>query len=107
LRLVWLKLTEGRRQEQIKRGIVILLLLVALPAAAWPQEFSNAELYQMIKKMERKFDQAIEQTNRAMAEAEKAKAEAALAKEEAAAAKAEVALAKEETARVQEELAQI
>jgi hypothetical protein len=91
----------------MKRGIVVLLLLVALPAVAWAQEFSNAELYQMIQKMERKFDQAIEQTNRAMAEAEKAKEEAALAKEEAARAKAEVALAKEETARVQAELAQI
>ena len=79
----------------MKRGVVVLVLLVALPAAAWAQEFSNAELYQMIKKMEIKFDAAIEQTNRAMAEAEKAKAEAALAKEEAARAKAEVALAKE------------
>jgi hypothetical protein len=91
----------------MKRGIVVLLLLVALPAAAGAQEFSNAELYQMIKKMESKFDQAIEQTNRAMAEAEKAKEEAALAKEEAARAKAEVALAKEETARVRDELAQL
>ena len=70
-------------------------------------EFSNAELYQMIKKMERKFDEAIAQTNRALAEAEQAKAEAAVAKEEAARAKAEVALAKEETARLKEELAQV
>jgi len=91
----------------MKRGIVVLLLLVALPAVAWAQEFSNAELYQMIQKMERKFDAAIEQTNKALAEAEKAKEEAAMARDEAARAKAEVALAKEETARVQAELAQI
>jgi hypothetical protein len=44
----------------MKRGIVVLLLLVAMPAAAWAQEFSNAELYQMIRKMELKFDAAIE-----------------------------------------------
>lgn len=91
----------------MKRAIVVLLLLVALPAAAWAQEFSNAELYQMIRKMERKFDAAIEQTNKALAEAEKAKEEAAIAREEAARAKAEVAAAKEETARVQAELAEV
>ena len=91
----------------MKRLIVVTVLFVALPAAAWAQEFSNAELYQMIKKMERKFDAAIEQTNKALAEAEKAKAEAAVAKEEAARAKAEVALAKEETARVKAALAEI
>ena len=90
----------------MKRGIVVLLLLAALPAAAWAQEFSNAELYQMIRKMERKFDAAIEQTNKALAEAEKAKEEAAMARDEAARAKAEVALAQEETARVKDELAQ-
>jgi len=91
----------------MKRLIVVMVLLVALPAAAWAQELSNAELYQMIKKMERKFDQAIEQTNRALAEAQQAKEEAALAKEEAVRAKAEVALAKEEAARVRDELAQL
>jgi hypothetical protein len=91
----------------MKKCIVVLIVLLMMPMAAWAQEFSNAELYQMIKNMELKFDQAIEQTNRAMAEAEKAKEEAALAKDEAARAKAEVALAKEETARVQTELAQI
>jgi hypothetical protein len=91
----------------MKRGIVVLFLLVAMPAAAWAQEFSNAELYQMIRKMERKFDAAIEQTNKALAEAEKAKEEAAIARDEAARAKAEVALAKEETARVRDELAQL
>jgi len=64
----------------MKRLIVVMVLLVALPAAAWAQELSNAELYQMIKKMERKFDQAIDQTNRALAEAQQAKEEAALAK---------------------------
>lgn len=84
----------------MKKGIIVLLLMAALPAAAWAQEFSNAELYQMIQKMERKFDEAMAQTNRALAEAEKAKAEAAVAKEEAA-------RAKEETARVKAELAQV
>jgi len=64
----------------MKRLVVVMVLLVALPAAAWAQELSNAELYQMIKKMERKFDQAIDQTNRALAEAQQAKEEAALAK---------------------------
>ena len=91
----------------MKRLVVVMVLLVALPAAAWAQELSNAELYQMIKKMERKFDQAIDQTNRALAEAQQAKEEAALAKEEAARAKEEIALAKEETARVRDELAQL
>jgi hypothetical protein len=91
----------------MKRFIVVMVLLLALPAAAWAQEFSNAELYQMIKKMERKFDEAIEQTNKALVEAEKAKEEAAIARDEAVRAKEEVALAKEETERVKEELAQI
>jgi len=91
----------------MKKGIVVLLLLAALPAAAWAQELSNAELYRMMKTLEHKFDQAMEQTSQALDEARKAKAEAAMAQEEAALAKAEVAEAKEETARVKAELAEV
>lgn len=84
----------------MKKGIVVLVLLVAMPAVVWAQEVSNAKLYQMIKNMERKFDEAIAQTNQALAEAQRAKAEAAAAREEAA-------RAKQETARVRAELARV
>jgi major outer membrane protein len=66
----------------LKKCIVIILLLMILPVVAWAEEPSNAELYQMIKKTERKVDAAIGETNKAKAEAKKAKEEAAKAKEE-------------------------
>lgn len=99
---------EGKRgQMQMRKCIVVLVLLVAVPTAVWAQEFSNAELYRMIKKLESKFDKAMAQTNQALAAAERAKAEAAIAMEEADRAKEEVARAKEETARVKAELARV
>jgi hypothetical protein len=79
----------------VKRWIVVLSLVVALPAVAWAQAPSNEELYQMIKEMERKLDKAIDEANKAKAEADKAKEEAARAKEEAAKAKEELARIKE------------
>lgn len=79
----------------MKRWIVVMFLVVALPALAWAQAPSNEELYQMIKQMERKLDTAIDEANKARAEADKAKEEAAKAKEEAAKAKEELAQLKE------------
>lgn len=76
------------------RKIIVAVLAVAiLPGMAWAQEPSIEELYQMIKKMERKYDAAIKETSQALAEA---KAEAAKAKEEAVKAKAELARLKAE-----------
>jgi hypothetical protein len=80
----------------MKNCILVMLMMVVLPAAAWAQEPSNEELYQMIKAMERKFDTAIEATRKAQAEADKAR-------EEAAAARAETAKAKEELAQLKSE----
>jgi hypothetical protein len=68
----------------MKRWIVVMFLVVALPALAWAQAPSNEELYQMIKEMEHKLDKAIDEANKAKAEADKAKEEAARAKEELA-----------------------
>lgn len=66
----------------MKRYIVVMLLLVVLPAVAWAQSPSNEELFQMIKKMERKLDAAIGEANRAKEDAARAREEAAKAKEE-------------------------
>ncbi len=68
----------------MKKCIVVMFLFVLLPAVAWAQEPSNAELYQMIKKMERKLDAAIAETNKAKAEVVKAKEETVKVKEELA-----------------------
>lgn len=68
----------------MKRWIVVMFLVVALPAVAWAQAPSNEELYQMIKEMERKLDKAIDEANKAKEEAARAKEEAAKAKEELA-----------------------
>jgi hypothetical protein len=86
---------QGGRYRFMKRWIVVLFLVVALPALAWAQAPSNEELYQMIKQMEHKLDTAIDEANKARAEADKAKEEAAKAKEEAAKAKEELARIKE------------
>jgi len=75
----------------MKKLMMVIAFLVMMPVMAWAQEPSNAELYQMIKAMERKFNDALDQTNQALAEAQKAKQEVALAKQEAARAKAELA----------------
>ncbi len=72
----------------MRKFIVVMLFFVLMPAVAWAKEPTNAELYQMIQKLESKLDAAIEETNRA-------KAEASQAKEEAAKAKAELAQIKE------------
>jgi len=71
--------------------IVAVLMLFCFPIASWAQEPSNEDLYEMIKKLEAKFNTAMEQTQEALAEMNKAKAEAATAREEAAKAKAELA----------------
>jgi hypothetical protein len=75
---------QGGRYGFMKKWIVVLFLVVALPAVAWAQAPSNEELYQMIKEMERKLDKAIGEANKAKAEAARAKEEAAKAKEELA-----------------------
>ena len=63
----------------MKKCIVFMLLFTVLPAVVWAQAPTNEELYQMMMKIERKFDAAMDETNRAKAEADKAKEEAATA----------------------------
>ena len=84
----------------MKKMMAVMTFLMILPAAAWAQEPSNTELYQMIKAMEQKFNEALDQTNQALAEAQKAKEEAAVAKQEAASAREEAARAKAELAQL-------
>lgn len=68
----------------MKKCFVIILFLIILPSLAQAEERSNAELYQMIKKMEQKLDAAISETAVAKYEAKKAKEEAANARKELA-----------------------
>jgi hypothetical protein len=76
----------------MKRCIVVMLLVVALPVFAWAQAPSNEELFQMVKELERKLDASIK--------------EAAAAKEEAAAAKEEARKIKEEPVKAPGEAAE-
>ena len=91
---------EERKLGRMKKMMAVMTFLMILPAAAWAQEPSNTELYQMIKAMEQKFNEALDQTNQALAEAQKAKEEAAVAKQEAASAREEAARAKAELAQL-------
>ena len=82
----------------MKKMMAVMTFLMIFSTAAWAQEPSNTELYQMIKAMEQKFNEALDQTNQALAEAQKAKQEAAVAKQAAASAREEAARAKAELA---------
>lgn len=92
--------TEEGRLGRMKKMMAVMAFLMMMPAVVWAKEPSNAELYQMIKAMEQKFNEALDQTNQALAEAQKAKQEAAIAKQEAASAREEAARAKAELAQL-------
>jgi Legionella pneumophila major outer membrane protein precursor len=92
--------------NNMKKCLVILLMML-VPASGWAQGPSNEELLQMIKKLEAKFDAAMEQTQKALAEADKAKAEAAAAKAELARLKATPASAADAETTVGESLVRV
>jgi len=63
--------------------MVVVLLLTVLPAMVWAQAPSNEELYQMIEKMERKLEAAIDEANKAKEELARIKGGPAAAPETA------------------------
>ncbi|WDP89511.1 MAG: outer membrane beta-barrel protein [Desulfobacter sp.] len=76
----------------MKRCIIaVFVLILSLPGSIRANEPTNAELLEMIKSMERRFETAMEQADKALAEVKKARRETAAAKEEAARANAELA----------------
>jgi hypothetical protein len=65
----------------MKKCLSVMLLMVFLPVFAWAQAPTNAELYQMVKELERKLDASIEEATAAKEEAAKAKDELTRIKE--------------------------